>query len=141
VLFLTASLQSKWGFDDGHVLTPLVEDNFPEVEARFNYEVEHDIPFRESYGLNFFDDLLEIIVRKYILPRIPNSITLKRVVGHNPVRAATIDGELVDDYRYPPVKALEPDYIEVHETAIIEEGTKLWQDRLARMQDFPRQGT
>ncbi len=141
MLFLTESLQSKWGFQDGDILTALVEDNFPEVEARFKYEMEHEIPFRESYGLKFPDDLLEIIVRKYILPRISNSITLKRVVGHNPVRAATIDGELVDDYRYPPVKALEPDYIEVDETAIIEEGTKLWQDRLARIQDFPRQGT
>jgi hypothetical protein len=139
MLFLTESLQSKWGFDDGHILTTLVEDNFPEVEARFKYEMEHDIPFRESYGSHFPDDLLEIIVRKYMLPRIPNSITLKRVVGHNPVRAATIDGEIVDDYQYPPVKALEPDYIEVDETAIIEEGTKLWQDRLARIQDFPRQ--
>ena len=140
MLFLTASLQSKWGFDDGHVLTTLVEDNFPEVEARFIYEVEHDIPFRESYGLNFIDDLLEIIVRKYMLPRIPNCITVKRVVGHNQVRAAAIDGELVNDYRYPPVKALEPEYIEVDKTAIIEEGMKLWQDRFARMQDFPRRG-
>ena len=138
MLFLTESLQSKWGFQDGDILTTLVEDNFPEVEARFKYEMEHDIPFRESYGSNFADDLLEIIVRKYILPRIPNSITLKRVVGHNPVRPSTIDGEIVDDYQYPPVKALEPDHIEVDETAIIEEGTKLWQDRLARLQDFHR---
>jgi hypothetical protein len=77
MLFLTESLQSKWGFQDGDILTALVENNFPEVEARFKYEMEHEIPCpiprpNMTTFIDFSFDLAEDFSHLRILPKDPN---------------------------------------------------------------------
>ncbi|MBD3192849.1 MAG: hypothetical protein GF308_19575 [Candidatus Heimdallarchaeota archaeon] len=117
MFFYTHSLLSKWGFADGNKLYSFVENITPTPDY------PDWIPPEDF--LVFADNLLEIVVRKFIMPKLlPRKITLIRICGHNPVRAKTLDGEPVDHYRrYKdpfPVRC-----IEIEKGTILQEALKL----------------
>ncbi len=126
MLFLTNDLLSKWGFFDGDILYHLVHETIPELKEKVNEEIEKDILPKDAFAMYFIDNLLEIIIRKYILPKLPYKIVLKRVVGHNPVRARYVNGVEIDDYNPEKNIKLEPEYIEVDDEIIKEEAIKYW---------------
>lgn len=128
LLFLSEDLLHKWGFRDGDILRSIVKENIPEYNMMLEKEITLDIPPKDCHALYFADRCLEIIIRKYILPQIPQKIVLKRIVGHNPVRAKTINGEPVDDYQYPPKIKIKPEFFEIPIKLIVEEARKLWEN-------------
>ncbi len=77
-------LLSKWGFGDGDALDDWWWDNFAE-EPPFN---DHD--------------MLHALVLAYLVPALRDAaheVEIFRIeTNHNPVRAETLDGILVDHY-------------------------------------------
>jgi len=128
ILFLSDDLLHKWGFMDGDILRSINHENIPEYTAVLQQEIELDILPKDGQAFYFVARCLEIIIRKYIVPRIPDKIVLKRVGGHNPVRAKTINGEPVDDYQYPAKIKIKPEFFEIPVKIIVEEARKLWEN-------------
>ncbi len=128
VLFLTEDLLHKWGFMDGNILDDIIKECIPEFNRILNEEIKNEVHFRDARALYLSIKCLEIIVRKYILPKIPHEIVLQIVIGHNPVRVLTFDGEKVDDYLYPPKFKIEPKFIEIPYETLIEEIKRTWND-------------
>ena len=127
MFFLTNDLQSKWGFLDGDIFADLINEHIPEVHEKVREEIDNDIPWKDAVAIHFKDHLLEIIVRKYILPELPHEIVLQNWVGHNPIRAKFIDGGEIDTHEDPQFD-FEPSYIVVDNEIILEEAQKFWKD-------------
>lgn len=125
--FSTNDLQSKWGYLDGNILQHLIKEHMPEVDEKVREEIDNNIPWKEAVGIFFEDHLLEIIVRKYILPKLPHEIVLQNWVGHNPIRAKMIDGVKIDTHEVP-LFDFEPSYIVVDDDIILEEAQKFWKN-------------
>lgn len=97
------SLMSKWGFDDGSALDDWWGDVY-DTAPRFNT-----------------DDVLHALVVAHLVPALRaagHEVELIRIeTSHNPVRADTLDGQLVDHYSNarrlePPVwVALSPEQV------------------------------
>ena len=81
MFFLTNDLQSKWGFLDGDIFADLINEHIPEVHEKVREEIDSNIPWKDAVAIHFEDHLLEIIVRKYILPELPHEIVLQNWVG------------------------------------------------------------
>ncbi len=128
IILLTESLLNKWGFSDGDVLDEFVDLHLPEFEKILREEIQKDVLPKDSRTLLFHGNLLEILVRKYMLPTMPYKLVLQRFVGHNPVRAKSIDGIPIKDHLNPPQIKLEPEIIEIPQNEVIQELLRLWHD-------------
>lgn len=128
MLFVTNHLQSKWGFKDGKIFNDLLKENIPEIFEKMKEEIEADLPWKDAIAVQFPDRLLEIIIRKYILPKLPNKIILQNWIGHNPIRAKRIDDVRIILDEEPPQFDLKPSYIKVEDNIILEEAWKLWRN-------------
>jgi len=126
MIFLTNDLQSKWGFSDGNILYYLIKEAIPNYRKKIKEEIKKGLPWKEAHTLLFSDDLLEIIVRKYILPKLSHKIVLQRFVGHNPVRAKIINGIEINCHNPSQKLKIEPKIIEIEDEIIIKEALKFW---------------
>ena len=87
-----------------------------------------DLPYYECPALHFQGNLLEIIVLKYMLPKLPYKIKLKYMISHNPVLAEKINGKLMNVYPRSHKIRLDPYFIEIKDSIIIKEVKKLWKN-------------
>jgi len=97
--FYTEGLLSKFGFDDGDQLDLLL--SVGDVE-------EHHV-------------LVEV-VRQYVVPALHQSVTLQVVpTHHNPVRAATVNGDRVNIFRAEEVGRIKltPEFVDVPDGYIL----------------------
>ena len=81
-------LLSKWGFADG--------------DAVSNAADQTDLPIPEwERVLSVSHDVLTVLVRRFLVPTIPNKVELCELsTMHNPIRAWFVDGVDVSDRWY-----------------------------------------
>ncbi len=98
--FSTDSLLSKWGFGDGDMLEDLMWDNdLRDVD-------EHEVLIK--------------VVKTLLLPKIDQNVEVYEVSCiHNPIRARTVDGVEIDNYKIDHGNLLTPEFIEIDDDVII----------------------
>lgn len=112
LILVSASLLSKWGFDDG--------DPF-EAFTDWYHDQHSDGPMRhcncKSLDLGVSDhDLLRLLVRRHLVPALDQRVELVDIeTSHNPVRATKVDGVDVEEcwYGRAPTPTLTPDAVEI----------------------------
>jgi hypothetical protein len=95
----SSSLLSKWGFNDGD--DP--DDWLDYCEA---HQVDH----------NELDFPLVALVRRYLLPKLQQSVTVVEIeTSHNPIRADSVDGQDVTEVWYgrAPEPTITPEAVDV----------------------------
>lgn len=95
----SASLLSKWGFNDGD-------------------DPEDWLDYCEAHGVDYnaLDFPLVALVRRYLLPRIQQPITVVEIeTSHNPIRAETVDGQDMTEvwHNRAPEPELTPQAVDV----------------------------
>ena len=96
----SASLLSKWGFDDGY----MPDDYLDWCDA-------HGHPYPPSEG-----DLLVTLVRTRLVPVLDQKVDIVEIeTSHNPIRAERVDGVDVTEcwYNRQPAPELTPDGVYV----------------------------
>lgn len=90
------SLLDKFGFCDGDLFVPEVEEYWDEC-------IKRGIPTK--HGL--LSDTLVAVVKKYLLPTIPFQIECSEAVTmHNPIRLVKFDGQDITTDNYDTIKGL-----------------------------------
>lgn len=74
MILLSNDLQSKWGFFDGHFFNVFINEKITQVAAKIKKEIRNNVDFKKLKALSFQDDLLEIVIRKYMFPKIPHKV-------------------------------------------------------------------
>lgn len=113
LILSSASLLSKWGFDDGN----------PFDEVADWWHDRHGEPLMGHCDCGYADlgvdraELLEALIRRYLLPALDQRVEVEMIgTSHNPVRARSIDGVPVPDaviYGAAPDPVLTPDAVEI----------------------------
>ena len=97
--FSTNSLLSKWGFDDGDILDGLLYDNGLDVDA-------HKVLIK--------------VVKTLLLAKIKQNVEVIEIhTIHNPIRAQTVDGVEINNYKYGHGDLLTPKVIDIDDDEII----------------------
>ena len=104
VYLFSSSLLSKWGFNDGDA--PCEWLDWIDEQGIDWGTVSH-----------WRDGILPMLVRRYLLPKIEQDVTLVDIsTNHNPIRAETVNGVDVTDWWYDTSgnePKLTPEYVEV----------------------------
>jgi hypothetical protein len=101
----SASLLSKWGFEDGDMPDELCD-----------YFDARGTPWEQ---VDWHATLVKL-VRTFLLPVIDQKIEVDEISTiHNPIRARTVDGQQVDSYETDSSTPLTPDGVDVPLSAIL----------------------
>jgi len=100
--FYSESILSKWGFEDGDILTNILLDN--------DFDVDRDVS----------DRILSEIVKIKMLPVIKQDVEVFLIGGHNPIRASHVDGVEINPSDIVQKIKLVPEFVDVEDLFILE---------------------